>query len=206
MGPVAGIPGTFTSGMLFSYGGENTWMDHISPMSAGSFLVFRDTDNSYDCGVAYDPGTYRAVGTSFELGLLEDAGGISTRFVLLDSIMHFFGLGYGIEETAGSTQANRSMSLEVYPNPFTQMTIIKFQIPKPKSQINSNTRITSSKLKIYDATGRLVKSFTLSPMPHAQGIMWNGTDDAGCRLPAGIYFVQLEAGDLIKTEKVILLK
>jgi hypothetical protein len=36
--------------------------------------------------------------------------------------------------------------------------------------------------------------------------MWNGTDDAGCRLPAGIYFVQLEAGDLIRTEKVILLK
>ncbi len=91
MGPVVGETGTFTNGMSFAYGGENLWMDRIDT-TGGSFRIFHDGDNVYYCGVANDPGDYRTVGTSFELGLLTDGTAPSTRAVLLDSIMKFFGI------------------------------------------------------------------------------------------------------------------
>jgi len=92
LGPVLGEAGTFTHGMDFGYEGENNYIDHIDPTGTG-FLVFEDGNNAYNCGVANDPGTYRTVGTSFELGLLTDGTAPSTRAVLLDSIMQFFGIG-----------------------------------------------------------------------------------------------------------------
>ncbi len=67
-------------------------MDWISPGGSGAFLIFRDTDEQYDCGVACDAGTFHTVGGSFELGYLVDAGGVSTRRALVGSIMKFFGI------------------------------------------------------------------------------------------------------------------
>ncbi|MGQ9665627.1 MAG: T9SS type A sorting domain-containing protein, partial [bacterium] len=63
-------------------------------------------------------------------------------------------------------------------------------------------------LKIYDVSGRLVKSFyPVSVIQHqASGIVWSGDDDLGRRLPTGIYFVRLEAGTYRQTEKAILLR
>jgi hypothetical protein len=60
-GPFAGQTGTFTTGMYFAYAGENNWIDRISPTATG-FLIFYDTDNAYDAGVANDAGPYRTCG------------------------------------------------------------------------------------------------------------------------------------------------
>ncbi|MCK4453549.1 T9SS type A sorting domain-containing protein, partial [candidate division WOR-3 bacterium] len=63
-------------------------------------------------------------------------------------------------------------------------------------------------LKIYDVSGRIIKSFNLisGVLPLASAVIWNGTDDQGRKLPEGIYFVQFTAGGLTKTQKTILLK
>lgn len=92
MGTLEGLSGTFTEGMSFPYGGENNWMDHIQQQASGSFNIFRNLSPFYYCGVAYDNGTRRTVGTSFELGGLNDGPPPSTKAALLDSIMHFFGI------------------------------------------------------------------------------------------------------------------
>jgi flagellar hook assembly protein FlgD len=100
--------------------------------------------------------------------------------------------------------------LWVTPNPFHKNLKIKFQIPSTKSQTNSDTKIPNSKLqpllKIYDASGRLVKSFALSPMPSVLSLVWTGDDDSGRMVPAGVYFIRLETGDHKQVQKVILLK
>lgn len=110
LSPVIGENGTFTRNMNFAYGGENSYVDHIDPIGTG-FLIFHDGDNAYNCGVANNPGVYRTVGTSFELGLLYDGAVPSTRAVLLDSIMMFFGIA-STDETPPSapfvTQARKS--------------------------------------------------------------------------------------------------
>jgi len=195
MGPVAGQTGTFTNGMNFNYSGENSYMDHISPGGTGAFLIFYDTDNNYDCGVARDVGTYKTVGTSFELGCLVDAGGVSTRKALVDSIMHFFGITViGVEETSNEV---KTPILSVFPNPFRQTTNIKFQIPSTKSQVS---------IEIYDALGRLVRQWDYQTMRLSDQILWDGANDRGIHLPAGIYFVRLEVEEDDAIQKIILLK
>ncbi len=217
MGPIGGIAGTFTQGMDFNYGGENEWMDHISPLNPGSFLIFRDTDNYFDCGVAYDAGTYRTVATSFELGALFDGTPPSTRAVLLDSIMHFFGCLYGIAEEKTTILQRVKLDLQIYPNPFRNYLLIEFKIPNPNDQTNSKSQNPNenlatrysllANLRIYDATGRLVKDLSrLTVNCERSTIVWDGCDDLGRRLPAGVYFVRLEAGDFVKIKKAVLLK
>ena len=54
----------------------------------------------------------------------------------------------------------------------------------------------------------MVKDFSL---PTAYSLMhtevsWDGVDNMGQKLPSGVYFVQFTAGDLTKTQKIILLK
>ena len=63
-------------------------------------------------------------------------------------------------------------------------------------------------LNIYDATGRVVKSFILSTAYYILPtvISWNGIDDANRRLPSGVYFIKFEVGDWSITEKVILVR
>jgi len=62
-------------------------------------------------------------------------------------------------------------------------------------------------LKVYDVTGRLVKTFYDNQlMKSNQLIMWDGIDDSGRQTPTGIYFIRLEMSDKSITNKVIKLK
>jgi hypothetical protein len=219
MGPVQGLAGTFTAGMLFNnYGGENNWMDRITASGTGAFLIFRDQDNSYYCGVARSsPSGYKTIGTSFELGLLADYSGVSTRSVLLDSIMHFFGYYVvGVEEGNELGLEPGKTGMMLAPNPFKGKLQIRYTIQDGGKMIQ-DTRYRSgvvssqypvASIKIYDVSGRLVKSFDLESciMNHESAIFWFGDDDFGRRLPSGVYFVRLEAGDFKQVEKAILLR
>ena len=74
--------------------------------------------------------------------------------------------------------------LEIYPNPFKDRIEIRYATAHSARD---------AKLKIYNVTGRLVKNFSvpttysLLPTP----IIWDGTDDHGCRVPEGVYFINL---------------
>ena len=122
----------------------------------------------------------------------------------------------GIEEESKSQKLKaEKLKLEVYPNPFGNHLVIKFQIPEQgvaSSQypVASKNGVASSQksvvsIKIYDATGRLVRCLTLDAK-RLTPVVWDGTDDSGRRLPAGIYFIRLESNEFKMTEKAILLK
>jgi hypothetical protein len=196
MGPVIGQSGTFTEGMNFNYSGENSYMDHISSGSANAFLIFRDNNDDYDCGVAYDEGSYRTVGASFELGLLTDGAAPSTRAALLDSIMHFFGITTGIQETECIRDLTH-ITFDIFPNPCRGKVTIKYCTPD-----------ATILLKIYDISGRIVDQFQQNPNPgiSVQTITWHGKDESGRRLPNGVYFVEFDTGDHVFTEKIIFLR
>lgn len=195
MGPVIGENSVFTTGMNFTYSGDNAYMDHINPAGSG-FLIFHDGNDAYNCGVANDAGTYQTVGTSFELGLLVDGSQPSTRAVLLDSIMHFFGITTGIAETVEHSDLSYS-HFEVYPNPFSKQINISFGIGQSAKSIE---------LKIYDATGRMVKQWDYSTIELSDHVIWSGKDNMGRKLPQGVYFVKFTTEDFTKTQKIILLK
>ncbi|MGB9721485.1 MAG: hypothetical protein ACPL28_08420 [bacterium] len=52
----------------------------------------------------------------------------------------------------------------------------------------------------------MVKHFNHSTTQPFNQVIWYGDDDLGRRLPSGVYFVQLEAGDFKKVKKTILLR
>ncbi len=105
----------------------------------------------------------------------------------------------------------QKLKLEASPNPFRKNLIIKFHIPnnvEPIRQIDGRNLQSAISLKIYDISGRVIKFFNLEPSIQNQmySIIWNGSDDARRKLPAGIYFVQLEVNDYKKIKKVVLLR
>ena len=105
----------------------------------------------------------------------------------------------GIAETPDFEIRSTIPSLSISPNPFREITNLKFQIPSSKSQ---------STLGIYDVSGKIIRSFDLSSgfLPLASTISWDSRDDLGRRVPAGVYFVRFKTDDYQKTEKAVLLK
>jgi flagellar hook assembly protein FlgD len=59
---------------------------------------------------------------------------------------------------------------------------------------------------VYNVAGRMVKSLVSASMPAGRHTAtWNGTDNAGSRVPSGVYFVKARYGAEQKQQRVIYL-
>jgi uncharacterized repeat protein (TIGR01451 family)/CSLREA domain-containing protein len=88
--------------------------------------------------------------------------------------------------------ATKYISLDNYPNPFGQATVISFEL----------TVETPVQLNIYDNDGRILTRLLNKSMPagkHTVG--WQAGDRA-----AGIYLVELRVGELVKTHQMVHVK
>jgi hypothetical protein len=190
---VQGQGGTFTADMSFSYNGENNYIDHISP-TGGGFLIFENYSPSYDCGVANDAGTYRTVGVSFEFGGLVDTTSPSTKDILADSIMHFFGVFVEeVDEDTNASMLPRVYGLhQNYPNPCYNHTGVKYQIPR-KGNVS---------LHIYDVSGRLLDILINREVEAGYHSMKLDTKGYA----SGVYFYRLTAGGKTFTRKMTVVK
>jgi PKD repeat protein len=105
MSTVAGQAGTFTEGMSFSYGGDNSYMDHIVPLSS-AFLILENQSPVYGTAIANDGGTYKTIGASHEFGGLTDGASPSTKAELMAEYLNFFGLTASLQASfsASSTE------------------------------------------------------------------------------------------------------
>jgi flagellar hook assembly protein FlgD len=85
-----------------------------------------------------------------------------------------------------------------YPNPFNPSTRISFDLPRPE-------RVT---LKIYDLTGRLVRVLVdEDSLPAGRHeATWQGRDDHGRKVAAGVYLYRLEAGTYQHSRSMTLVK
>jgi len=84
-----------------------------------------------------------------------------------------------------------------YPNPFNPTTTINYDLPSSADVM----------LTVYDMSGRTVT--TLTDRYQSTGsytVEWNGTDDLGNTLSAGVYLCRLVAGDYSKTIKIVYLR
>jgi hypothetical protein len=96
-------------------------------------------------------------------------------------------------------QLATSNILTITPNPFRDYTDIRYQLTDNSKNIE---------LRIYDATGTLIKSFNheSSIVNHVSAINWDGTDQINRQVGSGVYFVTLRAGVRIQTEKVLIVR
>jgi N-acetylneuraminic acid mutarotase len=90
-------------------------------------------------------------------------------------------------------------SLYCRPNPFNRLTEIVLTIPEAAG----DSDITCVIIKIYDSSGRLVKSFTRAPEVSVS-VLWDGTDDSRHQLPQGVYCCRARFGSMVATTFAIL--
>ena len=84
-----------------------------------------------------------------------------------------------------------------YPNPFNPSTTIEYSVAEP-SFVN---------LAIFDASGRLVKTLVSeSKVADNYSISWDGTNDGGVSVSAGMYLYKIDAGSFVETKKMLLVK
>ena len=199
------------------------------------FLLTPETQNSVAGPVAatatvdgislswdYDPleldgcHLYRRQGTESAIRLtVEPLIGTAGHITYLDpgyglipgTILHYsFGLvrageeiGRGSEVTITfAGQAPAAFALyPSYPNPFNPQTSITFALPRPGH----------ATLRVYDASGRLVRTLLDAPLPAARHRRrWDGTDDSGRRVASGVYYARLVSPYAASVVKMLLIK
>ena len=83
------------------------------------------------------------------------------------------------------------------PNPFGRATVIQFSLVQ-ESNVN---------LSVYDVRGRLVKKLAAGQLPAKwYTLTWDGRDDDDRTVPAGVYLLRLDTGQIQESRRLIRLK
>lgn len=151
-------------------------------------------------------GGTRSTGGAFALGGTigqPDAGRLSGSSFTLGGGFWFGGGGTttGIESDTsgkGDDLSNAAqLSFRMYPaspNPVAARTVVAFDLPEP----------SSVRAALYDASGRLVRILADERLPagkHQRA--WDRRDESGHPVPAGIYFLRLDAGAHLSHQKIV---
>ncbi len=128
-----------------------------------------------------------ACGKHIHLGVMGRGGDI----VLINT-----DLGTGVKENDNRVTSG-SMDISINPNPFRD--IARITIGMEQSAQNME-------LSIYDAAGKLVRSFRPTPFTLRPTLIWDGRDDQNRLLPSGVYFLEVETAGQKATKEIVLLK
>jgi len=108
----------------------------------------------------------------------------------------FMGDGEAVTERA-SGLPDKFELYQNFPNPFNPTTTINFDVPV-KSHVT---------LDIYNVLGQRVRTLVDRVLSAGRWTEdWDGRAQDGARAASGIYFYRVEAGDFLKTRKMMLLK
>jgi hypothetical protein len=103
----------------------------------------------------------------------------------------------GVSENDDATRPDQFALLQNYPNPFNPETWIVYQLPE-RSDVS---------LEIYNSLGQRVAVIEAGAQePGTHQTKWNAKNEAGQKLPSGIYICRLQAGDKSFNMKMILLQ
>jgi len=84
-----------------------------------------------------------------------------------------------------------------FPNPFTESTLIRYSLGRPGTIA----------LSVFDAYGRLVRLLDAGHKSVGTGeVEWDGRDDFGSPVASGVYFYRLEAGGVVRTGEMLLIR
>lgn len=88
--------------------------------------------------------------------------------------------------------------LSCTPNPFRDRTKITF---------STGQSAKSTALKIYDTSGRLIRSFPINQLTNSpvNQIIWDRKDNLGRKLPSGVYLLNAQGEDISIIKKVVVL-
>lgn len=113
--------------------------------------------------------------------------------------LYFYGISYKTTAVEGEKDSKPS-PIQLYqnrPNPFNHSTTIDYTIPE-----NTNVR-----LEVYDITGRRIKVLeNTNKTAGTHTAVWNGRDEQERIAGNGAYIYRIQAGNFVKTGKMLMLK
>jgi probable HAF family extracellular repeat protein len=104
----------------------------------------------------------------------------------------------GIDDPPGQESLPQRFELrQNYPNPFNPVTTIEYSIP-------SRALVT---IEIFNMLGQRVRTMVNETKSvGSYRTEWNGLDDTGKPVSTGVYLYRFQAGDVVQTKKMLLLK
>jgi hypothetical protein len=97
-------------------------------------------------------------------------------------------------EAIDRTPPGRFALYPARPNPVRGTTFIRYDMPTP----------AYVEFRVYNVAGRLVRTLLSGEQPAGRLIVaWDGRDNRGSPVAAGIYFYRMQAGTFLKTKKLV---
>lgn len=111
----------------------------------------------------------------------------------------------GTEDVVGgwkpTIETSGRLILALYPaspNPFVGATTVRFDVPDHAGPV---------RVLVFNVNGRLVRTLVDAPMDRGRyERTWDGRDETGAKVAAGVYFARLEVDDRSERQKVMLLR
>jgi hypothetical protein len=104
--------------------------------------------------------------------------------------------GPGVKENSLDYKT-KNLVFEIYPNPFQDKVNIEYC---------KGYGAKCLEIRIYDLSGRAIRTFPFSLFASHSSVTWDGRDDVGKRVSPGLYFIRFKTSDYRKTKKVIMLR
>jgi hypothetical protein len=189
---VTGDP--ISNGMTLSIqGGDGAnnqeYPDAIAPYDAAASIIFT-YNTTYKGGLKVDTGVYKVVYLGFGYEAISTQ---ANRRLLLARILQWF----NVQPMDAPEAETRTVTTELrsFPNPTAGETAIHFSLAKAGA----------AEIRIYAPDGSLVRTLVDASRPAGEGsVRWDGRADNGTLAGSGVYLVRMNAGGVIRTEKVIL--
>jgi len=81
----------------------------------------------------------------------------------------------------------------VFPNPFRNRIEVNYALPSPKL----------ASVLVYGVNGKQIREYRKDFAFRQNKVSWDGRDHSGKLMPNGVYLIQLKAGDLVVSKKVL---
>jgi hypothetical protein len=176
--PVGGYPMGFLSGL----GNEDGWSGN-----SGGWQP-----------VVFDLTAYSSSSLTIRFHFGSDGGVTAPGWYIDDVSVYQIPTGPAGTEAAASAPARIEL-LPARPNPFGDQSVLGFRLPSATA---------SARLRIVDATGRVVRSLAEGPAAAGEhAVPWDGRNATGRDVPAGIFYYVLEVdGTTVATRPLVRLR
>ncbi len=161
--------------------------------ATGNFGVMEITSNGQPIEFSYDTGISKEEWIIIHKETGEEFSISGSGDIIIPAPVQFLELRKSIPSNLPEVFALH----QAFPNPFNPITTIRFDLPE-KSKVN---------VTIYNLMGEEIKDLVNGEMPMGfHSVVWDGTNQVGQTVSAGVYLYRIKAGEFIQTRKLILLK
>ena len=102
-----------------------------------------------------------------------------------------------LNSTRQFPEATRFQITSIFPNPFNSRTVINYELPHEEFV----------KISIYDILGRKIKTiFQGNQTSGFKSITWDATNENKENVSGGVYLCIVQAGNIVKSTKMLFLK